>query len=117
MAQIHKFGLANSLLDSSMATWLTLTGTLYIKKNDAIHTNIYAHTNAYSEWLRTDRLRTQKKLKNRCILRTETYSESKQTQNWNILNKHKLRTDTGSDQKDSEFRTETDSEQTDSEPI
>ena len=28
MAKIHKFGLANSLLDSPMATWLTLTGTL-----------------------------------------------------------------------------------------
>ena len=30
MAKIHKFGLANSLLDSPMATWLTLTGTLPI---------------------------------------------------------------------------------------
>ena len=28
MAKIHEFGLANSLLDSPMATWLTLTGTL-----------------------------------------------------------------------------------------
>ena len=28
MAKIHKFGLANSLLDSPMATWLTLTVTL-----------------------------------------------------------------------------------------
>ena len=28
MAKIHKFGLANSLLDSPMATWLTLTRTL-----------------------------------------------------------------------------------------
>ena len=28
MAKIHKLGLANSLLDSLMATWLTLTGTL-----------------------------------------------------------------------------------------
>ena len=28
MAKIHKFGLANSLLGSPMATWLTLTGTL-----------------------------------------------------------------------------------------
>ena len=28
MAKIHKFSLANSLLDSPMATWLTLTGTL-----------------------------------------------------------------------------------------
>ena len=28
MAKIHKFGLANSSLDSPMATWLTLTGTL-----------------------------------------------------------------------------------------
>ena len=28
MAKIHKFCLANSLLDSPMATWLTLTGTL-----------------------------------------------------------------------------------------
>ena len=28
MAKIHKFGLANSLLHSPMATWLTLTGTL-----------------------------------------------------------------------------------------
>ena len=28
MAKIHKFVLANSLLDSPMATWLTLTGTL-----------------------------------------------------------------------------------------
>ena len=28
MAKIHKFGLANSLLDSPLATWLTLTGTL-----------------------------------------------------------------------------------------
>ena len=28
MAKIHKFGLANSLLDSPMATWLTLTGTM-----------------------------------------------------------------------------------------
>ena len=29
MAQIHTFGLANSLLDSPMmAAWLTLTGTL-----------------------------------------------------------------------------------------
>ena len=28
MAKIHKFGLANSLLDSPMATLLTLTGTL-----------------------------------------------------------------------------------------
>ena len=28
MAKIHKFGLANSLLDSPMATWLALTGTL-----------------------------------------------------------------------------------------
>ena len=27
MAKIHKFGLANSLLDSPMATWLTLTVT------------------------------------------------------------------------------------------
>ena len=27
MAKIHKFGLANSLLDSPMATWLTITGT------------------------------------------------------------------------------------------
>ena len=32
MAKIHKFGLANSLLDSPMATWLTLTGTLIFKK-------------------------------------------------------------------------------------
>ena len=31
MAKIHKFGLANSLLDSPMATWLTLTGTLIIQ--------------------------------------------------------------------------------------
>ena len=30
MAKIHKFGLANSLLDSPMATWLTLTGTLTV---------------------------------------------------------------------------------------
>ena len=29
MAKIHKFGFANSLLDSPMATWLTLTGTLF----------------------------------------------------------------------------------------
>ena len=28
MAKIHKFGLVNFLLDSPMATWLTLTGTL-----------------------------------------------------------------------------------------
>ncbi len=28
LAKIHKFGLANSLLHSPMATWLTLTGTL-----------------------------------------------------------------------------------------
>ena len=28
MAKIHKFGSANSLLDSPMATLLTLTGTL-----------------------------------------------------------------------------------------
>ncbi len=28
MAKIHKFGLANSWLDSPMATWLPLTGTL-----------------------------------------------------------------------------------------
>ena len=28
MAKIHKFGLANSLLGSPMATWLTLTGNL-----------------------------------------------------------------------------------------
>ena len=28
MAKVHKFGLANSLLDSPMATWLTVTGTL-----------------------------------------------------------------------------------------
>ena len=28
MANIHKFGLANSLLGSPMATWLTLAGTL-----------------------------------------------------------------------------------------
>ena len=28
MAKIHKFCLVNSLLDSPMATWLTLTGTL-----------------------------------------------------------------------------------------
>ena len=27
-AKIHKFGLANSVLDSPMGTWLTLTGTL-----------------------------------------------------------------------------------------
>ena len=31
MAKIHKFGLANSLLDSPMATWITLTGTLIIQ--------------------------------------------------------------------------------------
>ena len=30
LAKIHKFGLANSLLDSPMATWLTLTGTLLL---------------------------------------------------------------------------------------
>ena len=30
MAKIHKFGLANSLLDSPMATWLTLMGTLIV---------------------------------------------------------------------------------------
>ena len=34
MAQIHKFGLANSLLDSPMATWLTLTGTLSVLRDD-----------------------------------------------------------------------------------
>ena len=28
MAKIHKFGLANFLVDSPMATWLSLTGTL-----------------------------------------------------------------------------------------
>ncbi len=28
MAKVHTFGLANSLLDSPMATWPTLTGTL-----------------------------------------------------------------------------------------
>ena len=31
MAKSHTFGLANSLLDSPMATWLTLTGTLHDK--------------------------------------------------------------------------------------
>ncbi len=31
MAKIHKFGLANSFVDSPMATWLTLTGTLIIE--------------------------------------------------------------------------------------
>ena len=31
MAKILKFGLANSLLDSPMATWLTLTGTLSLE--------------------------------------------------------------------------------------
>ena len=30
MAKIHKFVLANYLLDSPMATWLTLTGTLLV---------------------------------------------------------------------------------------
>ena len=34
MAKIHKFGLANSLLDSPMATWLTLTGTLPFQNLD-----------------------------------------------------------------------------------
>ena len=33
MAKIHKFGLANSLLDSPMPTWLTLTGTLDLFKD------------------------------------------------------------------------------------
>ncbi len=28
MAKVYTFGLANYLLDSPMATWLTLTGTL-----------------------------------------------------------------------------------------
>ena len=28
LAKIHKFGLANFLVDSPMATWLSLTGTL-----------------------------------------------------------------------------------------
>ena len=31
-AKIHKFGLANSLLGSPMATWLTLMGTLDVIK-------------------------------------------------------------------------------------
>ena len=31
MAKIHKFGLANLVLDSPMATWLTLTGTLHLQ--------------------------------------------------------------------------------------
>ena len=31
MAKIHKFGLANPLLDLPMATWLTLTGTLILR--------------------------------------------------------------------------------------
>ena len=34
MAKIHKFGLANSLVDSPMATWLTLTGTLSMMSID-----------------------------------------------------------------------------------
>ena len=34
MAKIHKFGLANSLLDSPMAAWLTVTGTLTLYKCD-----------------------------------------------------------------------------------
>ena len=33
LAKLHKFGLANSLLDSPMATWLTLMGTLTFKKD------------------------------------------------------------------------------------
>ena len=33
MAKIHKFCLANSLLDSPMATWLTLTGTVPFQNN------------------------------------------------------------------------------------
>ena len=37
MAKIHKFGLANSLLDSPMATWLTLTGTLTDGRKDTKH--------------------------------------------------------------------------------
>ena len=31
MAKLHKFGLANSLLDSPMATWLSPTGTLQLQ--------------------------------------------------------------------------------------
>ena len=37
MAKIHKFGLANSLLDSPMATWLTLTGTTSQKRARCIN--------------------------------------------------------------------------------
>ena len=33
MAKIQKFGVANSLLDVPMATWLTLTGTLAYTPN------------------------------------------------------------------------------------
>ena len=33
-----KFGLANSLLDSPMATWLTLTGTLNVRTHTHAHT-------------------------------------------------------------------------------
>ena len=50
MAQIHTFCLVNSLLDSPMATWLTITGTLQVEVIDGDNSDAWIFEKPLDDW-------------------------------------------------------------------